>query len=78
LQTITTFDNTAEGWERSLYAFLAEKERWSGSRRTVVGYSRMLQHFFGSVGKLGQDLLMEYDLASSEALDRAPDPADRA
>jgi site-specific recombinase XerD len=49
--TITTFDNTAEGWERSLYAFLAEKERRSGSRRTVEGYSRMLQHFFGSVGK---------------------------
>ncbi len=49
--TITTFDNTAEGWERSLYAFLAEKERRSGSRRTVVGYSRMLQHFFGAVGK---------------------------
>src|SRR5450756_739598 len=51
MQTSTTFDNTAEGWERSLYAFLAEKERRSGSRRTVVGYSRMLQHFFGSVGK---------------------------
>jgi site-specific recombinase XerD len=49
--TITTFDNTAEGWERSLYAFLAEKERRSGSRRTVEGYSRMLQHFFASVGK---------------------------
>ena len=48
---ITTFDNTAEGWERSLYAFLAEKERRSGSRRTVEGYSRMLQHFFGTVGK---------------------------
>jgi len=49
--TITTFDNTAEGWERSLYAFLAEKERRSGSRRTVEGYSRMLQHFFGTVDK---------------------------
>ena len=51
MQTITTFDNTAEGWERSLYAFLAEKERRSGSRRTVEGYSRMLQHFFGTIGK---------------------------
>ncbi len=51
MQTITTFDNSAEGWERSLYAFLAEKERRSGSRRTVEGYSRMLQHFFGTVGK---------------------------
>ena len=45
MQTITTFDNTAEGCERSLYAFLAEKERRSGSRRTAVGYSRMLRHF---------------------------------
>src|SRR3990172_9463706 len=51
MQTITTFDNTAAGWQRSLYAFLAEKERRSGSRRTVEGYSRMLQHFFGTVGK---------------------------
>ena len=49
--TITTFDHTAEGWERALYAFLAEKERRSGSRRTVEGYSRMLHHCFGSVGK---------------------------
>jgi hypothetical protein len=30
--TITTFDNTAEGWERSLYAFLAEKERRRDTR----------------------------------------------
>ena len=39
------------GWERALYAFLVEKERRSGSRRTVEGYSRMLQDFFGRVGK---------------------------
>ena len=38
-------------WQRALYAFLAEKERRSGSRRTVESYSRMLQHFFGVVGK---------------------------
>ena len=31
------------GWERALYAFLVEKERRSGSLRTVQGYSRMLQ-----------------------------------
>ena len=49
--TLIAFDETAEGWERALYAFLAEKERRSGSRRTVEGYSRTLQHFFGSVGK---------------------------
>ena len=39
------------GWERSLYAFLIEKERRSGSLRTVQGYSSMLQDFFGRVGK---------------------------
>ena len=48
---LTLFDNSATGWQRALYAFLAEKERRSGSRRTVEGYSRMLQAFFGSVGK---------------------------
>jgi len=38
-------------WHNALYAFLAEKERRSGSLRTVEGYSRMLQHFFGRAGK---------------------------
>jgi integrase/recombinase XerC len=37
----------AAAWERALYAFLAEKERRSGSRRTVESYSRMLTDFFG-------------------------------
>ena len=37
------------GWERALYAFLVEKERRSGSLRTVQGYSSMLQDFFGRV-----------------------------
>jgi len=60
MQTITTFTD-ADSWNRALYAFLAEKERRSGSRRTVVGYSRMLQHFFGTIGKppdriTGQDV----------------------
>lgn len=40
-----------EAWQQALYAFLAEKERRSGSRRTVESYSRMLQHFFGRTGK---------------------------
>ncbi len=48
--TLSPFQEAA-GWERTLYAFLAEKERRSGSRRTVEGYSRMLQHFFGTLGK---------------------------
>jgi site-specific recombinase XerD len=39
------------GWERAMYAFLVEKQRRSGSIRTVEGYSRMLQDFFGRVGK---------------------------
>jgi hypothetical protein len=34
------------GWERALYAFLVEKQRRSGSLRTVQGYSSMLQDFF--------------------------------
>lgn len=29
-----------QGWERSMVAFLVEKERRSGSRRTVEGYFR--------------------------------------
>jgi len=44
---LDTFPNTAEGWQRALYAFRAEKEQRSGSRRTVEGYFRMLQDFFG-------------------------------
>src|SRR6266581_9526749 len=48
-QTITTFTD-AESWERAMYAFLAEKERRSGSRRTVEGYARMLRHFFVTAG----------------------------
>jgi site-specific recombinase XerC len=48
--TITTVTD-ADSWNRALYAFLAEKERRSGSRRTVEGYSRMLRHFFGTAGK---------------------------
>src|SRR4029079_3360192 len=46
-----SFDDSPAGWERALYAFLAEKERRSGSMRTVQAYSRMLQDFFGRAGK---------------------------
>src|ERR671919_543166 len=38
-------------WEQAIYAFLAEKERRSGSTRTVQAYSRMLYHFFGALGR---------------------------
>ena len=57
------FTDTARGWERALVAFLAEKERRSGSQRTVESYSRMLQRFFGPLGKTpdevtGQDVFL--------------------
>ncbi len=42
------FDDSAAGWERALYAFLSEKQRGSGSQRTLESYYRMLQHFFFS------------------------------
>jgi site-specific recombinase XerD len=38
-------------WKQAIYVFLAEKERRSGSTRTVQAYSRMLFHFLGSLGK---------------------------
>jgi hypothetical protein len=38
-------------WEQAIYAFLAEKEQRSGFGRTVQAYSRMLFHFFGTLGK---------------------------
>ncbi|MFQ6026001.1 MAG: hypothetical protein ACE5Q6_00645 [Dehalococcoidia bacterium] len=42
-------DKSASGWQQSIYAFLAEKHRRSGSRRTVETYSRMLYQFFGAM-----------------------------
>ena len=59
---IAYFDESAaSSWDRTLYAFLAEKERRSGSMRTVQSYSRMLNDFFGRAGKTpdqvtGQDV----------------------
>jgi site-specific recombinase XerD len=44
-------ESAAAGWERTLYAFLAEKERRLGSERTVQSYSRILRDFFGRAGK---------------------------
>ena len=40
----------APAWMQTVVAFLAEKERRSGSRRTVEGYARMLWPFFDRVG----------------------------
>jgi hypothetical protein len=44
------FRDDVPAWTQTVVAFLAEKERRSGSRRTVEGYSRMLWPFLGSVG----------------------------
>ena len=60
---VVPFTDTARGWERALVAFLAEKERRSGSQRTVESYSRILQRFFGRLGKTpnevtGQDIFL--------------------
>ena len=41
----------AGAWERAMYAFLCEKEKRTGSLRTVQSYSRMLRHFFGTASK---------------------------
>jgi len=49
--TIATFSNDAAGWNSTLYSFLAEKQRRSGSMRTVESYSRMLFDFFGRLSK---------------------------
>ena len=48
---IVRADNELSKWDQALYAFLAEKERRSGSMRTVQSCSRVLQHFFGVVEK---------------------------
>ena len=50
-EQIVFYNDSASAWEKALYAFLGEKQQRSGSRRTVEGYSRMLQHFFGRLGK---------------------------
>ena len=48
---LTLQPDAPDRWERALYAFLAEKERRSGSVRTVQSYSRMLRYFFGKLGQ---------------------------
>jgi integrase/recombinase XerC len=53
------FDDSAESWERTLYAFLAEKERRSGSRRTVESYDRMLHDFFGRAAKTPDEVTIQ-------------------
>ena len=38
-------------WDQAIYAFLAEKERRSGSMPTVRAYSGILYRFVGTLGK---------------------------
>lgn len=50
------FDESIPKWEQAFYAFLAEKERRSGSRRTVDAYSSTLQRFFGTANKTPEQI----------------------
>jgi hypothetical protein len=50
-QTVARIDLETSQWDQASYAFLAEKERRSGSVRTAESYSRMLVHFWRSIGK---------------------------
>ena len=51
MDTTVSTNLSASRWDRAFYAFLAEKERRSGSSRTVQAYSMILQDFFGKLGK---------------------------
>jgi len=54
-------ESTSADWSRTLYAFVAEKERRSGSLRTVQSYSRSLADFFGRARKT-PDLITTQDV----------------
>jgi integrase/recombinase XerC len=49
--TLPSTPSNPTQWDQTIYAFLIEKERRSGSRRTAESYSRILLAFFGTVGK---------------------------
>jgi integrase/recombinase XerC len=50
----TAAPNDVPAWQQTVVAFLAEKERRSGSRRTVESYARMLWPFLLKVGSPDQ------------------------
>jgi site-specific recombinase XerD len=56
MQTALTLDASASGWDRSFYAFLAEKQQRSGSMRTVNAYANMLRDFFGRAMKTPEEV----------------------
>jgi integrase/recombinase XerC len=47
---LATAPDDVPAWQQSVVAFLAEKERRSGSRRTVESYARMIWPFLSKVG----------------------------
>jgi integrase/recombinase XerC len=49
-----TAPDDVPAWQQTVVAFLAEKERRSGSRRTVEGYARMLWPILSRVGSPDQ------------------------
>ena len=54
--TLALLSGHPTDWDGARLAFLAEKERRTGSRRTSVGYSRMLFHFFGQAHKTPDEI----------------------
>ncbi|MBN9494956.1 tyrosine-type recombinase/integrase [bacterium] len=68
----THIDDSA--WSQALYAFLAEKEQRSGSRRTVESYSRMLQDFFGRVAKTPDHITSPEVLAYAHGIGKSGRP----
>ena len=64
-------------WQQTVVAFLAEKERRSGSHRTVEGYARMLWPFLTRVGSPDQVTMRAQIAAVLSAGDR-PLTIDRA
>jgi site-specific recombinase XerD len=57
-----------DSWEQAIYAFLAEKERRSGSGRTVQAYARMLFHFFGTLGKTPEQVTSQEVFAYAHSI----------
>ena len=60
----TVFSGSSSAWEGSLYAFLAEKQRRSGSNRTPDSYYRTLRHFFGGLHKSPDQVIFLRDVFS--------------
>ena len=60
----TVFSGSSSAWQGSLYAFLAEKQRRSGSNRTPDSYYRTLRHFFGSLHKSPDQVTSPQDVFS--------------